>query len=63
MAALLTDHERSWAVDDQRLEEITLLARLMIEATGRSDPLALADIDDLLEHAPTLTHVTPQPGS
>jgi hypothetical protein len=52
MAELVTDPERSWAVDGHRLEEIALLTRLMVEATSRSGSLAQADIDELLEQTP-----------
>jgi hypothetical protein len=59
MADLLTDHGRPWAVDDQRLEEITLLTDVMIEATTRSGPLTQADIDALLVGTPGVS--TPGP--
>ena len=51
MADLLTDDGRPWAVDDQRLEEITLLTDVMIEATACSGPLTRVEIDALLAPA------------
>jgi hypothetical protein len=52
MADLLTDDGYAWVVDDARLEEIALLTRMMIEATGHTGPLTQAQIDELLVRAP-----------
>lgn len=52
MAELLTDNGRPWAVDDQRLEEITLLTDVMIEATTHPGPLTRVEIDALLAPTP-----------
>lgn len=44
-------------VDHERLEEIVLLTRLMVEATGRSGPLGQGEIDQQLEHSPIILPV------
>ena len=44
-------------LDPQRLEEIALLGRLMIEATSRSGPLSQREIDQLLEPGPIVLPV------
>ena len=39
-------------MDEERLEEIALLTRLMIEATGRCGPLTMSEVDELLATTP-----------
>ena len=59
MLDLLTDDGQPWALDDQRLEEITLLTEVMIGATACSGPLTQVKIDALLAITPTCRHPRP----
>jgi hypothetical protein len=59
MADLLTDDGRPWVVDGQRLEEITLLTQVMIEATARSGPLTQVEVDALLARTATVARLVP----
>ena len=59
MADLLTDDGLLWAVDGQRLEEITLLTEVMIEATARSGPLTQVEVDALLARTSRVARLVP----
>ncbi len=43
--------------DPRRLEEIALLTRLTIEARGRTGPLTVDEIDQLLAHSPLVVEI------
>ncbi len=57
MANRLPDDGRPWTVDAQRLDEITLLSGVMIEATSRPGPLTQVEIDALLVRRPLVVAV------
>lgn len=44
-------------VDEDRLQEIALVTRLMVEATGRSGQLSQEEIDQLLDHSPVVMQI------
>jgi len=60
MADLLSDDGLLWAVDGQRLEEITLLTEVMIEATARSGPLTQVEVDALLARTSRVGRLVPR---
>lgn len=45
------DETRVSIVDEDQLEEISLMATLMIEATDHSGPLTEVEVDELLEQS------------
>lgn len=47
-------------VEEDRLSEIALATRLIIEATGRSGQLSQQEIDRLLDHSPVVMQIAPR---
>ena len=49
------------SLNEERVEEIALLTRLMVEATSRSGPLSQREIDELLAHSPVVMPIASRP--
>ena len=49
-----TDQQTLQILNEERVEEIALLTRLMVEATSRNGPLSQNEIDELLAHSPVV---------
>jgi hypothetical protein len=49
-----TDEHTLQLLNEERVEEIALLTRLMVEATSRNGPLPQNEIDELLAHSPVV---------
>lgn len=55
-----TDERTLQLLSEERVEEIALLTRLMVEATSRNGPLPQSEIDELLAHSPVVMPVAPR---